>query len=76
MRASTLAALAAAAASAASAAFGVAPADAARASPTPLPAAVIAARAEAALLGSFVSDAAVMPLHWIYDTNEIKQLVG
>jgi hypothetical protein len=37
---------------------------------------VISARAEASLLGGVVGDAAVMGLHWIYDTNEIKRLVG
>jgi hypothetical protein len=51
-------------------------ASAGGAAPTPLPAAVISARAEASLLGGVVGDAAVMGLHWIYDTNEIKRLVG
>jgi hypothetical protein len=41
-----------------------------------LPADTIAARAEAAVLGGFVADAAAMPLHWIYDINEIQRLVG
>lgn len=29
-----------------------------------------------AIVGAFVADAAVMPLHWIYDTAEIARLVG
>jgi len=33
-------------------------------------------RALGAILGSFVSDAATMPLHWIYDVDKIKNLVG
>jgi len=33
-------------------------------------------RAIAAIVGAFVADAAAMPLHWIYDVNEIKRLVG
>mmetsp|Transcript_29798 Transcript_29798/g.65111 ORF Transcript_29798/g.65111 Transcript_29798/m.65111 type:complete len:393 (-) Transcript_29798:225-1403(-) len=33
------------------------------------------ARAKAAILGAFVADAATMPLHWIYDTREIDDLV-
>jgi hypothetical protein len=41
-----------------------------------LPAAVIAQRAEAALLGAFVSDAATSSLHWIYDVSQIAALVG
>jgi hypothetical protein len=28
------------------------------------------------VLGAFVADAATMPLHWIYDVAQIKQLVG
>jgi len=43
---------------------------------TPLPEAQIAARAEAALMGGFLADAAAMPLHWIYDVGTIKRLVG
>jgi len=46
------------------------------ASYAPYPADVIKARAEAAILGAFLADAATMPLHWIYDTNQIKRLVG
>ena len=44
--------------------------------PQPLPEAAIAARAEAAMLGGLLADAAAMPLHWIYDVNEIARLVG
>lgn len=33
-------------------------------------------RAMGAILGSFVADAATMPLHWIYDTKEVAQLVA
>jgi ADP-ribosylglycohydrolase len=29
-----------------------------------------------AILGSFVADAAAMPLHWIYSTAKVKELVG
>jgi hypothetical protein len=65
----TTVALAAAAAAAASGAAG-SPA------PTLLPAPVIAARAAAMVGGAFLTDAAVMPLHWIYDTAEIRRLVG
>ena len=36
----------------------------------------IAARAEAAVLASFVCDAAAMPLHWDYDQARIARLVG
>jgi ADP-ribosylglycohydrolase len=43
---------------------------------TPLPEPVIKERALAALVGGLLSDAAAMPLHWIYSTAEIKQLVG
>ena len=43
---------------------------------TPLPEPIIKERGLAALIGGLMSDAAVMPLHWIYNTNEIKQLVG
>lgn len=46
------------------------------AAPAQLPEAVIKAKAQAAILGSFVADAAAMPLHWIYDTSEIARLVG
>ncbi len=56
--------------------LAVALCGAAAAAPAPLPAAVVAARAEAAILGGFVADAAAMPLHWIYDVNEIAKLVG
>ena len=28
------------------------------------------------MLGGLLADAAAMPLHWLYDTNTIKQLVG
>lgn len=45
-------------------------------SPARFPEAVIAARAEAALLGMIVSDAAAMPLHWQYSQAAIKRLVG
>ena len=51
-----------------------------RAQPPPrrprVAASIIAVRAEAALLGSFVADAAAMPLHWDYDASNIKRLVG
>ena len=43
---------------------------------SPLPASVIAARAEAALLGSFISDAAAMGLHWEYSQQTIISKVG
>ena len=43
---------------------------------TPLSEPVIKERALAALTGGLLSDAAAMPLHWIYSTAEIKQLVG
>ena len=43
--------------------------------PARFPAAVIAARAEAAMLGSIVADAAAMPLHWQYSTQKIADLV-
>merc|ERR1719487_832707 len=33
-------------------------------------------RALGAILGSFVADAASMPLHWIYDTKKVAKLVG
>eukprot|EP00042_Codosiga_hollandica_P041730 m.375273 g.375273 ORF g.375273 m.375273 type:complete len:346 (+) comp56177_c0_seq12:78-1115(+) len=33
-------------------------------------------RAVAAIVGAFVADAAAMPLHWIYNVTEIKDLVG
>eukprot|EP00050_Salpingoeca_kvevrii_P007858 m.299110 g.299110 ORF g.299110 m.299110 type:complete len:346 (+) comp14040_c0_seq1:2-1039(+) len=33
-------------------------------------------RALAAIVGAFVGDAASMPLHWIYNTTKIKQMVG
>ena len=36
----------------------------------------IAARAEAALLGSFIADAAAMGLHWEYSQATIKSKVG
>ena len=49
---------------------------AAAAPPALLPEATIAARAEAALLGGLLSDAAAMPLHWIYSVSEIARLVG
>jgi hypothetical protein len=29
-----------------------------------------------AIVGSFVADAATMPLHWIYSTDKVKELVG
>lgn len=41
-----------------------------------VPPAVASLRAEAAILGSFVSDAAAMGLHWEYSQAKIKQLVG
>lgn len=37
---------------------------------------VITARVEAALIGSFIADAAAMPLHWEYNVNIIAQKVG
>jgi hypothetical protein len=36
----------------------------------------VKSRAKAAILGGFVADAATMPLHWIYDVEKIKELVG
>ena len=36
----------------------------------------IADRALAAIMGAITADAATMPLHWIYNVNEIKNLVG
>jgi hypothetical protein len=63
------------AAAAAAAALAVVSASSA-APPARLPDAVIAERATAAILGGFLADAAAMPLHWIYDTNEIARLVG
>ena len=36
----------------------------------------ISERAASAVLGSFVADAAAMPLHWIYDQAQIARLVG
>lgn len=32
-------------------------------------------RAKAAIIGAFVADAATMPLHWIYDQEELQKLV-
>ena len=32
-------------------------------------------RAKAAIIGAFVADAATMPLHWIYDTEKIQNLL-
>ena len=43
---------------------------------SPLPENVVKARALAAIVGGFVADAAAIPLHWIYDVNEIAKLVG
>jgi hypothetical protein len=43
---------------------------------SPLPNDVVKARAVAAIVGGFLADAAAMPLHWIYDVNEIAKLVG
>jgi hypothetical protein len=43
---------------------------------SPLPEPVIAARAISAMLGSLTADAASMPLHWIYNTSRIAELVG
>eukprot|EP00051_Salpingoeca_urceolata_P027912 m.483934 g.483934 ORF g.483934 m.483934 type:complete len:606 (-) comp23122_c0_seq1:39-1856(-) len=45
-------------------------------SPTTAPAAGAVARAQAAILGSFVCDAAAMPLHWIYSVEKIQELVN
>jgi ADP-ribosylglycohydrolase len=33
-------------------------------------------RARAALIGAFVADAATMPLHWIYPTKQIRDIIG
>ncbi|KAK3264704.1 hypothetical protein CYMTET_26573 [Cymbomonas tetramitiformis] len=35
----------------------------------------VARRARAAVVGAFVADAATMPLHWLYDTDEIVELL-
>jgi len=42
----------------------------------PLGSAAVAARAEAALLGSFILDAAAMPFHWEYSQSTIAAKVG
>lgn len=44
--------------------------------PTLLPEPLIAARAAAMVGGAFLTDAAVMPLHWVYSQSTIQQLVG
>lgn len=41
-----------------------------------LPEPEIKQRALASIMAAMVADAAAMPLHWIYDVNQIKQLVG
>jgi hypothetical protein len=33
-------------------------------------------RARSAILGAFVADAATMPLHWIYDRDQLKSIIG
>ena len=33
-------------------------------------------KSRAILLGAAVADAAARPLHWIYDTDEIQELIG
>ena len=33
-------------------------------------------RAAAALVGAAVADAAARPLHWIYDADKLKEILG
>lgn len=33
-------------------------------------------RVKSALLGTFVGDAASMPVHWIYDNSKLKETLG
>jgi hypothetical protein len=35
-----------------------------------------AQKSKDAILGAFVADAATMPLHWIYDRDQLKSIIG
>ena len=61
---------------AASAVSAASAASAPAAAPLRFPPSEVAARAAAARLGSFIADAAAMPLHWEYSQATIASKVG